>query len=554
MIPGPATEPTPAMAGRPTPATASRPTPSGGGDGSASGRQGRPGWTLAAMCVGLFMVMLDTTITGNSMPVIQRDLSLSITQLQWVNNGYTLVIGSIVVLCGRLGDIFGRRRFFMVGVVGFVAGSALSGAAQSSWWLIGARALQGGGAAFLAALSLSILTHAYPAESRGRAIGIWAGVSGVALSIGPLLGGFLTQDASWRYIFYINVPISVLAIVLVLVGVAESRDTTVAPEVDRPGAGLMIGGLFLVILAIMQGREWGWLSPSTLAVLLGGLVLLGLFGWYETRVKVPLLDPSVFRNGRLTATNSVAVLMSFGMMGALFFMPLYLQNVLGYSPTVSGLALLPLTALLTASAPLAGRITDARGPRLPMGVGLALAAIGLGLLTAVSTTSGYGTLVVPFVLMGLGFGLTLSPMSTAAMAVAEPEQVGAVAGLLNMSRQVGGTLGVAVLGAVFSSEAGHKATNLLVTHGFGASSSRVQGLVGFTSSPSTFAREAARFSPSLAHDIRRAITIIFVSAFSSAMAVSCGIMALAAVVAIVCLRARKSRPLPDPAAKIRLSR
>jgi EmrB/QacA subfamily drug resistance transporter len=352
-----------AAAGDPTPASA------------------RQGWTLAAMCIGLFMVMLDSTITSNATPTIQRSFDMSITQLQWVNNAYTLVTGAAVILTGRLGDMFGRKRLYTVGMVIFVVASALSGLAPSSSWLIGSRALQGLGAALLAPLSLSIINDAFPASSRGRAIGIWAAVSGLALSIGPLLGGVLTESVSWRAVFFLNVPISVVGLVLTAVGVRESGDPTAGRSVDVPGAVLVSAGIFLVILGAMQGREWGWTSGATLLTLAIGALLLVAFVGVEARVAAPLVNPSLLRNSDLLSSNAVGFLMAFGMFGSLFFLPLYMQNVLHYSPAISGLATLPLTVLLTITSAAAGRIADAIGPRVPIGVGMTVIAAGFALLT-----------------------------------------------------------------------------------------------------------------------------------------------------------------------------
>ncbi len=519
---------------------ASDPTP-------ASARQG---WTLAAMCIGLFMVMLDSTITSNATPTIQRSFDMSITQLQWVNNAYTLVTGAAVILTGRLGDMFGRKRLYTVGMVIFVVASALSGLAPSSSWLIGSRALQGLGAALLAPLSLSIINDAFPASSRGRAIGIWAAVSGLALSIGPLLGGVLTESVSWRAVFFLNVPISVVGLVLTAVGVRESGDPTAGRSVDVPGAVLVSAGIFLVILGAMQGREWGWTSGATLLTLAIGALLLVAFVGVEARVAAPLVNPSLLRNSDLLSSNAVGFLMAFGMFGSLFFLPLYMQNVLHYSPAISGLATLPLTVLLTITSAAAGRIADAIGPRVPIGVGMTVIAAGFALLTRLAPDSGYGSIVVPYTLLGIGFGLVMSPISTAAMGSVSADESGAVAGIVNMARQVGGTLGIALLGVVFTARATSTTTALLAGHGEQHATAAARRLVAIASDPQAFARYRGSLAPEAAHALSEGARDVFVTSLTTVMQVSAGVSALGAALALALLPhwRRGHRPTTSAAA------
>lgn len=406
-------------------------------------------WTLAAMCFALFMIMLDNTVINVALPSIQSDLGASISALEWTINGYTLSFAVFLATGGRLGDILGRRRMFLAGVIIFAASSATAGLAPNATALVISRVTQGVGAALMMPATLSIITNAFPAHERGKAIGTWAGVSALALAIGPLLGGFLTEHVSWRAIFYLNIPVAAAAVVATLFAVRESRDETVGREIDWAGTAVLTAGLTAFVLALVEGNAWGWGSVPIIALLASSALLLLAFFVIEGRVRAPIIQFEFLRNRDFFGASLVAFIISFAMLGMFFFMALYIQNILGYSPLEAGVRFLPTTLVIMFLAPIAGRLTDRIGPRPLISGGLAIVAISLFMQAQLDVASDYGDLLVPFILMGVGIALTMSPMSTAAMNAVAEAKAGLASGLLSMSRMVGGTFGIAVLGAIF---------------------------------------------------------------------------------------------------------
>ncbi len=403
-------------------------------------------WTLAAMCFALFMVMLDNTVVNVALPSIQNDLHSSIAGLQWTVNAYTLAFGVLLVTGGRLGDIFGRRRVFLTGVLVFAASSLFIGFSQSSAWLIGGRAAQGVGAALMMPATLSIITNVFPPHERGRAIGMWAGVSALALAIGPVLGGLLVEHVSWQSIFFINLPVAAGAIAITLFATRESRDETVLPTVDYAGVAAFTAGMLALTLALVEAGEWGWGSMRVLGLFALAAVALAAFARIERRVKVPMVDFGFFRSRTFLGANIVAFIVSFAMLGMFFFLTLYMQNILRYSPLEAGIRFLPSTLMVILVAPIAGRQTDRVGPRPLIVAGLTLVAVSLVWQSFLTPTSGFGFLLPGFILMGIGIALTMSPMSTAAMNAVDQSKAGVASGILSMNRMIGGTLGIAVLG------------------------------------------------------------------------------------------------------------
>lgn len=405
-------------------------------------------WTLAAMCFALFMIMLDNTVVNVALPSIQRDLGADLSSLEWTVNAYTLTFAVLLVTGGRLGDIFGRRRMFLFGVVVFAVSSAAIGLAPTDLALVLGRAIQGIGAAFMMPATLSIITNAFPPQERGKAIGTWAGVSAMALAIGPVVGGFLTEQVSWRAIFFLNLPVAVGAIVVTLFATRESRDETVERSIDVPGIATLTIGLGALVLALVEGNQWGWGSPEIIALFVTAAIGIVAFHVVEMRQRVPMVDFAFFRSRSFLGANIVAFSVSFAMLAMFFFIALYMQNILGYSPLEAGVRFLPSTLVLIVMGPLSGRLADRIGPRIPMVVGLLFAGASLFWQSQLSVDSGYGFLLPSFVLMGIGMGLVMSPMSTAAMNAVDQRKAGAASGVLSMSRMVGGTFGVAVLGAL----------------------------------------------------------------------------------------------------------
>jgi EmrB/QacA subfamily drug resistance transporter len=411
----------------------------------------RKWWTLAAMCFALFMIMLDNTVVNVALPSIQRDLHASISALEWTVNAYTLSFAVLLVTGGRMGDIFGRRTVFLGGVVAFAVSSAFIGFAPTQTALVIGRAIQGIGAAFMMPGTLSIISDAFPPQERGRAIGTWAGVSGLALAIGPVLGGALTEYVSWRAIFFLNLPVAAGAIAVTLFAARNSRDDTVERSVDFPGIAALSVGLTGLVLALIEANRWGWGSARIVGLLIAAGLGLIAFAVIETRRRVPMVDFTFFRSRTFLGANLVAVVISFAMLAQFFFMALYMQNILHFSALGAGVRFLPSTLMIVVIAPIAGRMADKIGPKPLMIAGLSLLALSLFLQTGIDDNSGYGALLPAFMILGAGIALTMSPMSTAAMNAVEVTKAGVASGVLSMSRMVGGSLGIAVCGALFQS-------------------------------------------------------------------------------------------------------
>src|SRR5437868_1665256 len=303
-------------------------------------------WTLAAVAFGLFMIMLDNTIVNVALPSIERDLHMSISSLEWIVAAYALTFAALLITGGKLGDLYGRRRIFVVGLAVFTLASILCGLAPNAGFLIGMRAFQGVGAALMNPASLSIITATFAPKERGQAIGIWAGVSALALAIGPLAGGLITQNLNWNWIFFVNVPVGALGIVVSQLVIRESRDTSAEQSIDLPGLLTSIGFLFSLSYALIEGNGHGWTSPEILGLFAAAAVLLVAFIVVEKRQRLPMLDLSLFKIGAFTGSNVVAMLVSLSMFGVFFFVSLFIQNILGYSATQAGPALLPIVTLV----------------------------------------------------------------------------------------------------------------------------------------------------------------------------------------------------------------
>jgi EmrB/QacA subfamily drug resistance transporter len=410
--------------------------------------ENRRWWTLGAMCFALFMIMLDNTVVNVALPSIQRSLHASLAALEWTLNAYTLTLAVLLVVGGRLGDIFGRRLTFLIGVTTFALSSAAIGLAPNDTALVAGRAIQGIGAALMMPATLSIVSNAFPPHERGKALGTWAGVSALALAIGPVVGGFLTESVSWRAIFFLNVPVAIGAVVVTLFSTHESRDETVGREIDYLGIGTLTVGLTALVLALIEGNSWGWDSAAILALFATAAVALPAFVALELRVRAPMVDFDFFRSRSFLGANLVAFIVTFSMFSMFFFIALYMQNILHYSPLQAGVRFLPSTLVLIVMGPVAGRLADRVGPRPLLVTGLLLCATALGWESFMTSRSGYGFLAPSFVLMGLGMGLVMSPMTTAAMNAVDRTKAGVASGVLSMSRMVGGTFGIAILGAI----------------------------------------------------------------------------------------------------------
>jgi EmrB/QacA subfamily drug resistance transporter len=419
----------------------------------------RKWWTLGAVAFGLFMVMLDNTIVTVALPTIRRELRIGVSELEWIVTAYTLTFAAFILIGGKLADLLGRRLMFNVGLAIFAISSLLCGLAGSINLLIGARAIQGVGAAIMIPSTLSIVTATFPPRQRGTAIGVWAGTAGMALAIGPLLGGILTQQLSWHWIFFVNVPVGVLAIVVSRVVIIESRDTSHEQGLDLPG--LLSSGLSLFALtyALIEGDNRGWTSPLIIGLFVLSGVLMFVFIVLELHQRLPMLELSLFKIGNFVGSVLVALLVSLAMFGVFFFMSLYIQNIIGYSPTRAGASFLPMTALIILVAPFAGRFSDRIGSRWLMAAGMTLVAISLYLFSRVGMHTTYPQLLPAMIIGGIGMPMAMSPTTAAAMATVPVDKAGVGAGVLNSFRQVGGSLGIALLGAIMASQSSSFASN-----------------------------------------------------------------------------------------------
>src|SRR4051812_11876716 len=410
--------------------------------------ENRKWWTLAAVSFGLFMIMLDNTVVNVALPSIQQDLGLKISELEWVVTGYALTFGALMLSGGKLADRYGRRLIFVVGLVIFTGSSLACALATGPEFLITARVVQGVGAALMNPSTLSIITATFPPRQRGTAIGIWAGVSALALAIGPLVGGLLTEHISWSWVFYINVPVGIVAIVAAYAFIDESRDTSHEQKLDVPGLVTSAVGLLALTYALIESNNYGWTSPRILVSFALAAVMLVAFVLLERHQRLPMLDLSLFRNLTFTGANSAMLPVGLAVFGIFFYVSLFVQQVLGYSPVQAGATFLPMTVLVILVAPQAGRAADRFGARWLVGVGLTLMAVSLLLYTRVNVGSTFWNLLPALIVGGFGMSLAMAPTTAAAMSAVSVDKAGVGSAVLNSMRQVGGSLGIAIIGAV----------------------------------------------------------------------------------------------------------
>lgn len=406
------------------------------------------GWTLGLTCVAGFMESLDSLSVITAMPAIGRDYGSSLTELEWLINAYALALAAAIFTGGALGERFGRRRVFIGGVAVFTAASVLAALAPTLGVLVFARVLQGLGTAIVLPVSLTLILDAFPRERAGAALGAWSGVIGTAVGIGPLVGGALTEAISWHWIFWTNVPIGVITIVLARTKMRES--TGKRQRLDLVGLLLISAGLFLIVNAVQGAAIAGWSSATTIVQLLGGAVLLvAFFGW-EFRTRDPMLPVSLLRVRTFVTANASGFLMGASLFSAGVLVAQYLQVGLGYSPVQAGLGMLPWTAMAIILSPIAGQLADKIGNRPFMVAGLTLHGIGLGWFGITATPdASYWQLLVPLLVAGVGISLVFPTVANATLGAARPEQIGVASSMANAARMVGGAIGIAVVGAVF---------------------------------------------------------------------------------------------------------
>src|SRR5262245_49113581 len=399
------------------------------------------------MTGSLSMVLIDETVVSVALPTIQRDLDMSQSELQWVVNAYLLALAAFVAVGGRLGEIFGQGRVFKIGAVVFLVASTACGFADSETLVITARAVQGLGAALMIPASGAIVINAFDVKERGRAMGIYAGISMISLALGPLLGGVLTQGWTWRAVFWINIPVGLVMLAMAAVSLPRDRRDREA-HIDWPGAFTLVPGLVAVVLALMQAQDWGWTSAATISLLVGGAVLILAFVLVERRARWPLVAPGLFRSRNFTVDNVVLGLVQFALTGITVFGAIYVQDLLGFGPIGAGLSLLPITIPLLLLAPRAGRIYDRVGPRVLVAAGAGLIGASFICIALLLDQLDYAWLVAPYAVAGVGLALVMTPASTDAMNAAPAALRGEASGVMQTMRQVGGTIGLAVMGTV----------------------------------------------------------------------------------------------------------
>jgi EmrB/QacA subfamily drug resistance transporter len=438
-----------------------------------SGSSVNPWLVLVIACLAQFMVVLDATVVNIALPSVQRGLHFSAANLQWVVNGYTLIFGGFLLLGGRAADLLGRKRLFIAGVILFSAASLLNGVAQSSGMLIVGRGLQGLGGALVSPAALSIVTTTFSdGEQRTKALGVWSAIAAGGAAVGLLMGGVLTDIASWRWVFFVNVPVGVATVLLALRYVKESRMDVAHRSYDAAGAVAVTGGLVVLVYAIVKAQAYGWGSPKTLGLGAIAIALLAAFLVIETRAKAPLMRLSIFRIRTLAVADASLLLVASAMFGMFFFASLYVQDVLHYSPLTAGLAFLPVSAGIMVGAGVAQQLIKRLGVRVVSIIGITFATAGMLILTQLPVHGSYaGNLLIGLVPMSIGMGLTFVPITLLGTSGVRGEDAGLASGLFNTAQQVGGSLGLAIL----SSLAASRTTSLLHHSSAQAVAARVSG-------------------------------------------------------------------------------
>ena len=409
----------------------------------------RPKWTFAVVSTALFMVVLDNLVVTTALPSIRADLGATIESLQWTVNAYTLTFAVLLLTGAALGDRFGRKRMFVIGVSAFTVASAAAALAPTTGALIAARAIQGAAAASVLPLTLTLLSEAFPAGRRGLVLGLWSGISGLAVALGPLVGGAVVEGISWHWIFWINVPIGLVLVPLAVRFLSESHGP--AKHLDLPGLVLGGFGLLGVVYGIVRGNELGWASTEIVGSLVAGVALVAAFVAWELRAPHPMLPMRFFRSRTFAAANGVGFVMSFGVFGSIFLLAPFLQVTQGMSPLEAGIRTLPWTAMPILVAPWAGILSDRIGSRPLMATGLALQAGAMAWLASISVPDvAYASLVLPFVMAGAGMALVFAPSANAVLGSVDQRSAGQASGATNAIRELGGVMGIAVLASVFS--------------------------------------------------------------------------------------------------------
>ncbi|MEU5885465.1 MFS transporter [Streptomyces sp. NPDC047461] len=501
----------------------------------ASGLRGHPWFTLITVAVGVMMVALDGTIVAIANPAIQQDLGATFAEVQWITNGYFLALAVSLITAGKLGDRFGHRQTFLIGVVGFAAASGAIGLSDSIAFVVTFRVLQGLFGALLMPAALGLLRATFPAEKLNMAIGIWGMVIGASTAGGPILGGVLVEHVNWQSVFFINVPVGVLALVLGILILLDHRAENAPRSFDILGIALLSAAMFCLVWALIKAPAWGWGDGQTWTFIAASVLGFALFAFWETKVKEPLIPLGLFRSVALSAGVVLMVLMAIAFMGGLFFVTFYLQNVHGMSPIDAGLHLLPLTGMMIVGSPLAGVMITKLGPRIPLAGGMAATAIAMYGMSTLETDTGSAVMSLWFALLGLGLAPVMVGATEVIVGNAPLELSGVAGGLQQAAMQIGGSLGTAVLGAVMAS----KVDSAL------AGNWKDAGLPPLTAAQEAQASEAVQVGmPPVAKGTPEAIAAkitdvahdTFISGMSLASLVAAGVAAIAVFVALLTKR------------------
>ena len=498
----------------------------------------RKWWTLGAVLIGVFMLLLDITVVNVALPVIRADLGASFDDLQWVIDAYALTLAALLLVSGSFADLIGRRRVFIIGLILFSAASFACGLAQSPLWLIVSRAVQGIGGAMLFATSLALIAQAFQGRDRGTAFGIWGATIGAAVAIGPLVGGALTDSLGWEWIFFVNVPIGIGAVFVTLAKVDESKDPHPA-GIDWGGAVTFTAGLFMLVLALIRGNDEGWGSMPIVALFAGTVIALTLFVAIEMRSAHPMFDLRLFRNPSFGGASIVAFALSAAMFSLFLYITLYVESVIGFKPLDAGLRFLPLTLVSFFVAPVTGRLSSKGVPvRLFLSGGLVLVGIGLLLMHGVEADSKWTTLLAGFCVAGAGVGMINPALATTAVGVVEPRRSGMASGINNTFRQVGIATGIAALGAVFQTRiTDHVSAGLAGTPGAAHAREIAHGV------SSGALQEIVRAVPPQARDtVSHVARDAFVSGLNTLFLISAVVAFVGAVLGAVLVRERDFAP------------
>jgi EmrB/QacA subfamily drug resistance transporter len=505
-------------------------------------------WTLIAVCLGTFMLLLDVTIVNVALPDIQKSLHSSFSDLQWVVDAYALTLASLLLTAGSLADLFGRRLLFTIGLVSFTLGSLFCGLAQSSQWLILSRAGQGIGGAIMFSTSLALLAQAFQGRDRGVAFGVWGSITGVAVAVGPVVGGILTTGLSWKWIFFVNIPIGAFAVLVTVWRVEESRQKG-ARRPDWTGFAVFTGALVSLVYALIRSGEDGWTETGVLVCFVLAFVLLVLFLIQENRSERAMFDLSLFRNRTFDGGSITAFGLSASLFALLLYVVLYLQDGKGYSALGTGLRLLVISAGLMVAATVAGRLTQTVPVRLLIGPGMVLVAVGLLLMARLNASSDWTVLIPGFAVAGIGAGMVNPPLASTAVGVVEPRRAGMASGINSTFRQVGISTGVAALGSIFGSEVTRELRRQLrsvpsLSRQVGTLSKAIQGGEGSRFLAQVPAAERARVAHATLASYAHGLDVVLVIGAVLAL--------VSAVAALALIRTQdfeaSSRSSPNPAA------